>query len=85
MHLVFKNNLKGNKHLPQPLIFYIFATQFCRPLIFQTINSPTDQTVNVRNINVLHHQVAKLKGLEYVSLWQRLNSFIFLIVQKYWD
>ena len=24
---------------------------------------------------ILHHEVAKIKGFEYLSLWQRLNSF----------
>ena len=33
--------------------------------------------ISVRNINNLHNKVAKIKGLESLSLWQKLNFFIY--------
>ncbi len=42
--------------------------------MFQT--NQTDQIIQVWNIKGLHHQVAKIKGFENLSLWQRLKSFI---------
>ena len=32
--------------------------------------------IKVWNIKGWHHQVAKIKGFENLSLWQRLNSFV---------
>ncbi len=40
-----------------------------------------DQTISVYDIKGLHRQSAKSLGLENVSLWQRLNSFINKIVK----
>ena len=35
----------------------------------------TVRIVSDCNINGLHHQVAKMEGLENLSLWQKLSSF----------
>ena len=35
-----------------------------------------DKIIKVWNIKDLHYQVVKLQGLERLSLWQRLNSFV---------
>ena len=37
-----------------------------------------DQIIKVGNFKSLHQQVAKIQGVEYLSLWQRLNSFTWI-------
>ena len=41
-----------------------------------------DTIIFVWNIKGLHHLVAKIYGLESLSLWQRLNSFTFTKEQR---
>ena len=63
---------KGIESLPQQLIF--FTAQCCRILF--------DQKVQVFNIKGLYRQDANIQGLEHLSLWQRLNSFVYKCQDK---
>ena len=50
---------------------YVFAIWCHRPQIFQIMNSVRSKVYTIR----------LYKGLENLSLWQRLNSFTFVIFQ----
>ena len=57
---------------------YIFATWWCKPLIFKTYIIWSNSIYSLLNIKGLRHWVAKILKLENQSLWQRLNSqFLF--------
>ena len=55
----------------------ILATRFRRPLIFQTINSVRSKSLSMKGVQ---HQIAKIEGLENLSLWQNFISVQYFFV-----
>ena len=57
---------------------HIFTTQCCRPKIFQTVNCVRS---NNQSLKFKKFTPTDCKGLENLSLWQRINSFQHLYLK----
>ena len=63
---------------------YIVAIRCRRPFIFKHMYSVGSNNQRLKYHSCLHHQVAKIWGIENRNLWRKHNSFfIFLLITSF--